>query len=131
MRQRCPCGLKLPLEACCGRYISGAEVPETAAELMRSRYTAYCVGAVDYLLATTVAARRAVTDRAQLADYCAGLRGVSLKILEADGGGPHDDIGVVVFEARLSYCGRAFVQRERSNFVREDGRWVYVDGQVR
>ena len=80
---------------------------------------------------SSVAARRAVTDRAQLADYCAGLRGVSLKILETEAGGPHDDGGVVAFEARLSYCGRAFVQRERSNFVREDGRWVYVDGQVR
>lgn len=131
MRQRCPCGLKLPLEACCGRYIAGDLVPETAAELMRSRYTAYCVGEVDYLLATTAAARRGALDRAQLADYCAGLRGVSLKIVEAVAGGPLDATGVVEFEARLSYCGRAFVQRERSRFVREDGRWVYESGEVR
>lgn len=131
MNQRCPCGLKLPLEACCGRFLSGDLAPETAAELMRSRYTAYCVGAVDYLLATTAAARRGAIDRAQLADYCAGLRGVSLKIVATVGGGPLDATGEVTFDARLSHRGRAFVQRERSRFIREDGRWVYESGDVR
>lgn len=97
---------------------------------MRSRYTAYVEGAVDYLISTTGAATRATIDRTQLAAYCAGLRGMSLKILETSAGGPHDDTGVVVFAAALKSQGKRFVQRERSRFAREHGLWVYLDGEV-
>lgn len=97
---------------------------------MRSRYSAYIEGAVDYILATTAAAARAQVDRAALAAYCAGLRGVSLQIVETVDGGPDDAAGIVEFAATLKSDGRRFVQRERSRFAREDGRWVYVDGEV-
>lgn len=131
MTPRCPCGLDKPRDACCGRFLSGAAHPETAAELMRSRYTAYVEGAVDYIMATTAAAARTAIDRAQLADYCQGLRGLALKLVECVAGGPNDARGVVEFRARLELRGRAFTQRERSRFVREDGRWVYEGGEVR
>lgn len=130
MSRRCPCDLRRPYEACCGPRIAGAQAAETAVALMRSRYVAYVEGAVDYLLATTAAAQRAAIDREQLADYCSGLRGVSLRIVETEAGGPDDATGVVAFEATLRFRGRMFVQRERSRFVREEGRWVYVDGEV-
>ena len=97
---------------------------------MRSRYTAYVEGAVDYVVATTSAAARAAIDRAQLEEYCRGLRGMSLQIVETVAGGSGDDAGVVVFAATLKSQGRRFVQRERSRFAREQGRWVYVDGDV-
>lgn len=97
---------------------------------MRSRYTAYVEGAVDYLLETTSAATRAAIDRQRLAAYCRGLRGMSLTIVDTVAGGAADATGVVEFEAALKSEGRRFVQRERSRFVREDGRWVYVDGEV-
>ncbi len=97
---------------------------------MRSRYTAYTLGAVDYLLATCAAATRATIDREDLAAYCRTLTGLSLRILETAAGGPDDDTGVVAFAATLRAGGRKFVQRERSRFIREDGRWVYLDGDV-
>lgn len=97
---------------------------------MRSRYTAYVEGAVDYLLETTSAASRAAIDREQLTAYCRGLRGMALTIVETSAGGVADDTGEVVFEAALKSNGRRFVQRERSRFVREDGRWVYEGGEV-
>ncbi|HEY0137618.1 MAG TPA: YchJ family metal-binding protein [Nannocystis sp.] len=126
----CPCGLPGAFEACCGRYISGARRPDTAEQLMRSRYTAYVKGAVDYLIETTAAASRGVIDRPGLIAYCRTLRGVSLKIVETVDGGPLDERGVVAFEATLRAAGTKLVQRERSRFVVEDGRWVYVDGEV-
>lgn len=128
MSRRCPCGNKLDYAACCGPFLSGERQPPTAAALMRSRYTAYLEGAVDYLVATTAAERRAGLDRSELAAYCGTLRGVSLKIVETTGGGPRDDAGFVTFEATLKASGRKFVQRERSRFAREQGAWVYVDG---
>lgn len=97
---------------------------------MRSRYTAYLEGAVDYLLQTTAEDRRAAIDRAQLVAYCSDLRGVHLRILATEQGGPDDDTGVVTFEATLRLRGRRFVQRERSRFHREGGRWVYDSGDV-
>lgn len=137
MPRRCPCGQKLDYAACCGPYVTGERPAPTAAALMRSRYTAYLEGAVDYLIATTAAERRGGLDRAELAAYCTTLRGVELRIVETTGGGPRDDAGFVTFEATLKSNGRRFVQRERSRFTREpttspDGRdvgaWVYVDG---
>src|SRR5690606_15936314 len=110
--------------------LAGERPAETAEDLMRSRYTAYVEGAVDYVLETTCAAARATIDRAALADYCRGLRGMALTIGETVAGGPEDDHGVVVFAATLKSQGRRFVQRERSRFAREDGRWVYLDGEL-
>jgi SEC-C motif-containing protein len=130
MSRRCPCGLKLDFSACCGPYLSGAAAPPTAAALMRSRYTAYLEGAVDYLIATTAAEPRTTLDRDALQTYCATLRGISLIIKETTQGGPRDDTGFVTFEATLKSSNKKFVQRERSRFAREHGRWVYVDGEL-
>jgi SEC-C motif-containing protein len=127
---RCPCGLPRSLSGCCGRFLAGTDTPATAEALMRSRYTAYTQGAVDYLIATTAAPTRPALDRDELADYCKHLRGVSLQIVETVAGGPGDTTGVVHFAATLRAHGRKFVQRERSRFTREDGRWVYLDGEV-
>lgn len=130
MSRPCRCHSGRPFDACCGPFLSGAAAPATAEQLMRSRYTAYVEGAVDYLLSTTVADRRAAIDRAHLVDYCNGLRGLGLLILAAEQGGPDDVTGTVTFEATLRVRGRKFVQRERSRFVRERGRWVYEGGVV-
>jgi len=97
---------------------------------MRSRYTAYLEGAVDYLIATTAVGARGGLDRPGLAAYCRTLRGISLRMLEVRGGGILEETGVVEFAATLRSQGRTFVQRERSRFAREQGRWVYVDGDV-
>jgi len=126
----CPCGLPAAYDACCGRFIAGPRHAETAEQLMRSRYTAYVKGAVDYLIVTTTIASRAGIDRVALVAYCRTLRGISLKILGTVAGGPIELHGVVEFAATLRAGGRKFVQRERSRFVVEDGRWVYVDGEL-
>ena len=49
----CPCGSGDPLDDCCGRYHQGHPAP-TAEALMRSRYSAYALGLVDYLRDTTL-----------------------------------------------------------------------------
>ena len=51
----CPCGGE-DLETCCGRFIHGAEQPQTPEQLMRSRYTAYALAEETYLRATWDAA---------------------------------------------------------------------------
>ena len=59
--EMCPCGSGKPESQCCGLYLAGAPAP-TAVALMRSRYTAYVRGAIDYLVATHDASTRDTVD---------------------------------------------------------------------
>ncbi|MFN5454117.1 YchJ family protein, partial [Bradyrhizobium sp.] len=60
----CPCGSDLPLDRCCGPYLSGDATPPTAEALMRSRYTAYTRGDIGYIAATLAVDKRAAFDAA-------------------------------------------------------------------
>ena len=135
----CPCqaGLKTPLAYadCCGRWHGQAAAPgQTAATapvapdaqaLMRSRYSAYALGRLDYLLATWHASTRPPT----LEPLEPGLRWIGLELRRHEHTAP--DEAVVEFVARSKLGGKAHRLHETSRFVREAGRWWYVDGQVR
>ena len=124
----CPCRLPatLPRYAdCCGRFHVGAAPAPDAEALMRSRYSAYVLGLADYLLATWHASTRP----AAVEPDPAGLKWLGLEIrrhVVADA-----EHASVEFVARSKLGGRAHRLHELSRFVREDGRWYYVDGDVR
>jgi SEC-C motif-containing protein len=97
---------------------------------MRSRFTAYSLARADYLAATTAAEERAKLDVPELARYCKAVRCISLQVLSTEAGGPEDAAGVVVFHAKLLVNGKRMLHWEKSRFVREDGRWMYLDGET-
>lgn len=123
MRDSCPCGRGARFEACCGRYL-GTGVPAPDAEsLMRSRYTAFVRGDAAHLLATWHVSHRPATLELE--------EGVKWLGLEVKRHTPVDDTHAEVeFVARSRVQGRGQRLHERSRFVREDGRWFYVDGDV-
>jgi SEC-C motif-containing protein len=125
----CPCGSGLDEPACCGPLLAGGAAP-TALALMRSRYTAYVRGAIDYLLRTHDAATRDTVDVAAVRRWCKTTLWLGLEIVATERGGERDTDGVVEFIARGVTRGAPFAQRERSRFRRVDGAWVYVDGDV-
>jgi len=131
MSRLCPCTSKKPYDRCCGPYHSGTARPETAEQLMRSRFSAYAMGKVDYLINTRPADKRADENREELTQYCKSVSCVGLKIVSKEKGGKADDTGVVTFHASLQANGRRSLHIETSSFAREDGRWVYVDGVVK
>lgn len=131
MSRPCPCASKKPYDRCCGPFHSGAAAPDTAELLMRSRFSAYALGKVDYLIATRPEAKRGEEDRSELIRYCKSVQCVSLKIVSKEKGGPADETGVVTFHASLQVQGRRTLHIETSTFGREQGRWVYVDGVVK
>lgn len=97
---------------------------------MRSRYTAYAVGAVQHLIATTApeSPHRGADPgawRSELAQYCAVVEFTGLDVLGAQQDGDH---GRVQFVASYVHAGAPGEIREDSRFVRRDGRWLYVDG---
>ena len=128
--EMCPCGSGKPETQCCGPYLAGAPAP-TAVALMRSRYTAYVRGAIDYLVATHDASTRDTVDVKAVTKWSRQTLWLGLEIVSTQRGGAKDDDGVVEFIARGSTLGRPFEQRERSRFRRVEGRWYYIDGDVR
>ena len=117
----CPCGTT-DYAACCGRYHGGAPVPDAAA-LMRSRYSAYTLKLEAYLLTTWhVSTRPAALDLA--ADNAKWL-GLEVKRHTEESA----DRATVEFVARYKIGGRAHRLHEISRFVREGGKWFYVDGE--
>ncbi|WP_043484862.1 YchJ family protein [Geothrix fermentans] len=131
MSRPCPCTSKKPYDRCCGPFHTGTALPETAEALMRSRFSAYALGKVDYLISTRPEAKRAEENRDELRQYCQSVSCVGLKIVSREKGGKDDDTGVVTFHASLQANGRRTLHIETSTFTREDGRWVYVDGVVK
>jgi len=123
-RAPCPCESGQPYAACCGPWHTGlledvhAPTPEA---LMRSRYSAYVLGLIDYLLATW----HPSTAPGEL--ELPPLKWLGLEVRHAQAAG---DAGVVEFVARWREGGRAQRQHEISRFVRESGRWFYIDGQM-
>lgn len=130
MKAACPCGSGAPEAACCARYHAGEPAP-TALALMRSRYTAFVRGAIDYLVDTHDPATRDRVDAKDLARFVRDTTWRGLEIVATERGGEDDDTGFVEFIARGVTQGTAFAQRERSRFRKLDGRWYYTDGKVR
>jgi SEC-C motif-containing protein len=117
----CPCGSGAAYAACCGRWHAGTPAP-TAEALMRSRYSAYVLQNAEYLLASW----HPSTWPASL-HFEPGLKwlGLDVRRHQTDG-----DRATVEFVARSKLGGRAHRLHEASRFVREAGRWYYVDGDV-
>lgn len=90
---------------------------------MRSRYTAFVKDVGAYLLDTWHESERP----AQIEPPESGLKWLGLSIKQATMTGP--DRGVVAFVARFKVGGRAHRLEETSRFVREGGRWFYLDAQ--
>jgi SEC-C motif domain protein len=118
----CPCGSGAPYAACCGRWHAGEPAP-TAEALMRSRYSAYVLGLAPYVIDTWHASTRPAEMALEPAVKWLGL---DVRRHAADG-----DHATVEFVARSKLGGRAHRLHETSRFVREGGRWFYVDGDLK
>lgn len=122
----CPCGGGA-YRSCCGPLHRGNQRAKTAEQLMRSRYSAFARGEIDYLLAThpepDVPAQQR---RLALKGSCLQTCWLGLTVYALRAGGPRDLEGAVQFEARY----RGGVLKETSLFQRRDGRedgpWLYV-----
>lgn len=124
----CPCGSGRPLALCCAPLIAGAPAV-TAEALMRSRYTAYVRGELDYIERTHAPEAAGDFNRAQAEDMAGHVRWVGLEVGDTTAGGADDDTGTVEFIARFRKDGVEHVHHERAHFRREGDRWLYVDGE--
>jgi SEC-C motif-containing protein len=118
----CFCGSGLNYTDCCGRFIDEGVNAPTPEHLMRSRYSAYCLVNEDYLLKTWHASTRP----ASLDLDSGAVKWIGLEIIDAPE--VQGDSATVEFVARFKQNGRAGKLHENSRFLREQDRWLYVDG---
>jgi len=123
----CHCGNATPFAQCCEPLLLGVQVATTAAQLMRSRYSAYATGAFDYLVRTHHPSQRAVDERAQLETQANTLQWLALQLCNSSDGNPGQQRGEVEFKAFFRTAGNLRCLHERSRFVCESGQWFYLD----
>ncbi|KGK42539.1 zinc chelation protein SecC [Nitrincola sp. A-D6] len=128
--QLCPCQSGKPFNFCCGPAINGSRPAKTAEALMRSRYSAFFVGTVDYLIESTAPETRREEDRELLIEQSQITNWTQLTILEAQVGQSGDTEGQVSFEAHFESPDGNGILRETSRFRRDGERWYYVDGDL-
>lgn len=123
----CPCDLHQEYADCCGRYHKEESAPSALA-LMRSRYTAFCLGDVAYL-------QRSMRGKASLhfqpestREWANAVNWLGLTILQ-DYAHPQDPtIAYVEFIARFMHKDCVQAIHELSEFHNIDDKWYYVDG---
>lgn len=126
----CPCGSNQHFENCCAPLLSGEILARSAEQLMRSRYTAFALGAAEYLVSTLAPERRAPNERRMLQRELGQTQWLKLEILATEAGLACDSKGVVEFNAYFIQPSGAGCLHERSNFRKEGEKWFYVDGEV-
>lgn len=126
----CPCGSGDAFSQCCEPALQGTRPAPTAQALMRSRYCAFALGAIDYLIDTQAPEKRQPGEAELLAEQTQVTTWTGLKIISTRDGGPSDSRGEVEFEARFQSGSQQAVLHECSRFRRENGLWFYVDGEV-
>ncbi len=126
MSHTCPCGSGIALDDCCGKWHQGQPAP-SAERLMRSRYSAYTLGLIDYLVATTLPAQQAALDRDSMRAWSLGSTWLGL---EVEGSELIDTHAFVTFTARWHDSDGEHRHRERSAFVQQAGRWYFIDPTV-
>ena len=125
--QACRCGSGLTYQACCGVYHGGEQLPKTAADLMRSRFTAYALRNAEYLIASWDSSKRPanIDFSKETAEW------QSLSIISTKKGGASDSKGVVEFKAFYQQDGVDYFMHEISRFIRTAGYWQYLDGEIK
>jgi SEC-C motif-containing protein len=116
----CPCGGG-DYASCCRPYHDGAPAPD-AERLMRARYSAYALGGMQFVFDTWHADTRPL--REELAQDPA-IKWLGLEVRRHV---PGESEATVEFVARSKTGGRAQRLHEISRFVRDGGRWFYIDG---
>lgn len=129
MNPNCPCGSGNSLADCCTPYHNGS-LPESAERLMRSRYSAYVLGAIDYLISSTLPVQQTLLDRAAISEWSSQSQWLGLTVESSQVLAGNPAHAFVTFTARWQDAAGEHAQRERSAFVQIAQRWYFIDPSV-
>ena len=118
---QCPCKSGLEYEKCCKPLIEREKEASTPLELMRSRYSAFVLGEIEYLIYSDTRSTQA--DKEELSAFSKGVEWIGLDIVNAD-----ED--TVEFKAYYNAGGSTHLLHEKSRFVQVEGVWKYDTGKL-
>ncbi len=122
----CLCGSQVNYNACCQPYHDNKKRPDTAENLMRSRFTAYAKRNANYLLNTWD-----ISKRPEEIDFSKeDVIWTKLEIVSTKKGRTTDSKGLVEFKAYYESENEEYVMKEMSQFKKQAGQWMYMDGLV-
>ena len=124
----CPCQSNTSYEDCCGRFHTHTQLPETAEQLMRSRYAAYVLKNVPYIVDTTVPNQQALLNVQAIQAWAENTQWLGLQILKTETLSKFQS--AVEFNAVFQGEEGEQTHHERSIFVKIDDRWYFVDPTV-
>ena len=129
----CPCGSQKEYSSCCEIAHNNIQDVKTAEQLMRSRYSAFCMADGVYLHKSHHSTTRpkSKSERKEIVQWAKSVVWVKLEIINSTEGLEDDTFGTVEFKAYYSENGKPGVIHENSTFGKENGHWVYVDGIFR
>jgi len=121
----CPCGSGRLLAECCLPVIRGEREAANPEELMRSRYSAFALGEVDWIMASHHPDTVGEIDRDEVEQWSASSEWLGLRIRETEGGESGDDTGTVTFRARYKVQGRQVDHVEHAHFEKDGASWRF------
>ena len=125
----CPCQSTQPYTDCCEPFHKGTALPETAEQLMRSRYAAYTQVNIPYIVATTVPSQQPLLDQAAMEEWGKSTQWAGLNIV-AHKPNISKIHSTVEFNAFFQTEEGMKAHHELSLFVKIDGHWYFVDPTV-
>ena len=117
----CYCGSSQNFEACCAPFIEGKTTPTSALLLMKSRYTAYCTGGIDYLIQTTARSEQKYYKRKDIENWSKQNDWLKLEIINYS----TDEVEFKAYHKSKKGI-KIEIHHEHSKFIQEDGRWKYL-----
>ena len=130
MNEFCPCGSKLAFGQCCEPFLLETEKPKTATQLMRSRYTAYAMGVVEFLYKTSSTKVKKEFDADNSRKWAESAKWTGIEILKESDGKAGDTTGSVEFIAHYTVNKTVFNHHEKADFEKINGEWLFMDGKI-
>jgi SEC-C motif-containing protein len=126
----CPCGLKPEYEKCCKPFIVGKSKPQTAEDLLRSRYSAFVKKDINYIKSTHHKSTISDFDEKEITEWAENSEWMGLEVKRKEQGGESELSGNIEFVAKYKYKGETHVHHEISEFKKEDNDWYFVDADI-
>jgi SEC-C motif-containing protein len=123
----CYCPNTQPYESCCNVFITKQKLPETAEQLMRSRYSAYATNNAQYILETYAKSEQSNHSIEDIAAFASFANFIKLEIVATK---TEPEFDYVEFKAHYLADGKHCQIHEVSRFIKEEGAWRYLDGQL-
>lgn len=123
MNKNCYCGSDKLFSECCEVFIKGIEKAPTSEKLMRSRYCAYVVQDVAYLVNTTHVSTQKYHSKSDILNWSKSNQWLKLEVLNSS------ETNVEFKAYFLDSNLKAEIHHEKSTFKKENESWFYVEGE--